>query len=156
MIHLRVIAVGKTPADWRRGALNHYVNLVSPLAKLELITVKAQRVRQEGDIKSARTRETESLLDALSDCAYSFGLDATGKQYSTEALAKRFQRILETKSDLDFVIGGPYGLDASQLQDFDEVLSLSAMTLPHDLVRIVLLEQIYRALTIIRGHPYHK
>jgi 23S rRNA (pseudouridine1915-N3)-methyltransferase len=83
-------------------------------------------------------------------------LDRTGVEQSSEGLAKRIEAVMQRNSLLEFMIGGPYGLHERVIDASDEVLSLSKMTFPHDLSRIMLIEQLYRAMSILKNLPYHK
>jgi 23S rRNA (pseudouridine1915-N3)-methyltransferase len=101
--------------------------------------------------------EADGVLRALPEGAYVIALDTGGAQRSSEEFAERLAALgLDGRSTVAFVVGGSAGLDASVLERADEALSLGKMTLPHQLARVVLLEQLYRAFRILRGEPYHR
>lgn len=104
----------------------------------------------------AKRAEGEALLSMLGKQEFVIALDVTGKASSTEAFAEQLQQWQLQGRDISLMIGGPDGLSQETLQRADMRLSLSAMTLPHPLARIVLIEQIYRAHTILTNHPYHR
>ena len=113
-------------------------------------------VRPDGRFSDAHVREREArnLREALPERCSVIALSPEGRSMSTEAFTRRFERWSQPVAA--FVIGGPLGLDPAFRKTADAVLSLSPMTLPHELARLVLAEQIYRAVTILRGVPYHK
>lgn len=156
MVTFRIISVGKPPKDWRSEAFAHYRKLISPFANIEELFVKEQKASGAADSSRAMSREAESLEKALTERAYSFALDESGKSYSSVDFAVHLESLFNRSSAFDFVIGGAYGLDKRLLDKVDEVVSLSQFTLPHDLARIALVEQLYRAISIINKLPYHK
>lgn len=156
MITFKIISVGKPPSDWRREGFEHYVRLIRPYARVEDVTVKEQKIRREADVPSALGAEGKRLLAAAGGGGRIIALHDGGKFYTTKAFADRVAELTMTQSSFSFIIGGAYGLDQSVLDGSDDSLSLSAFTLPHDLAKIVLAEQLYRALSIINNLPYHK
>lgn len=100
--------------------------------------------------------EAKLIQDKLTKGAYVIALDLSGKQYSSEEFSLIFSKQMMTGNGIDFIIGGAFGLDQSILDLANTKLCLSKMTLPHQMDKLVLLEQIYRAQTILDGHPYHK
>ncbi|MEE9142390.1 MAG: 23S rRNA (pseudouridine(1915)-N(3))-methyltransferase RlmH [Gammaproteobacteria bacterium] len=106
--------------------------------------------------RTARDAEAERIIKALRDQERAIALDSRGLSLSTEEFAQRFAGWIEDGRDVAFLIGGPDGLSKSCLERAELKLSLSALTLPHGLARIVLLEQLYRAWSILNNHPYHR
>lgn len=151
---MRIIAVGKLKAPFWREAADHYLRLLRKLRPVELIEVRdadaslpeKERIAVEGG----------RLLACLSGREMPIALDAGGKPLDSHAFA-RFLRQCEERAGKapGFVIGGPFGLDASVLGACRHCLSLSPMTWPHELARVMLLEQLFRAENILRGFPYH-
>ncbi len=156
MICFRIISVGRPPSDWRREGFEHYIRMLKPYARIEDLTVKEQKVRRQTDIASALVTEGNRLLGAADGGGRIIALHDRGKTYTTRELADRIAELTQTQSSFSFIIGGAYGLDRNVLDRSDEALSLSAFTLPHDLAKIVLAEQLYRALSILNNLPYHK
>ncbi len=104
----------------------------------------------------AMAREGEQMLKVLPDAAYLVALDERGQQWSSADLAGRLEAWMASQPNVFFMIGGADGLAAACKQRADSTWSLSTLTLPHSLVRVVLAEQIYRAWTLVQGHPYHR
>ncbi len=122
-----------------------------------LIIDEVREERGAGDDKRIIERECGRLREKIPHGAYVVALDPRGDSCSSEELAARFEHLaLAGRSRLTFVIGGPLGLERQFVQSADWVLSLSRMTFPHELARLILLEQLYRADSITRGEPYHK
>ncbi len=151
-MRIRVIAVGRA----RRGAARDlYEDYAGRLAGE--ITLKEIDVRRPLAPPILKTREGELLLDAVPKGATAVALDAGGKALSSNALSERLENWRDNGvADLAFLIGGAEGLDQKVLDRADFVLSLGPMTWPHMLVRAMLAEQLYRAQSILSGHPYHR
>lgn len=151
---LHLVAVGRVRDPALRAACEEYLGRIRKLWGLEIHEVRspagqfpaAERMRREGDL----------LLAAIPPRALSVALTRTGRSDTSEGFARRFAGWQATTRDVAFVIGGADGLDPRVHQRCEEALSLSSLTLPHELARVVLLEQLYRAGTIERGTPYHK
>jgi 23S rRNA (pseudouridine1915-N3)-methyltransferase len=127
-----------------------------PYADLRVVEV-TDRDPAKGGEQRALADEAADVLKALPEAAHVIALDLAGRQLSSEQLAEHLEQLsVRGRSNVAFVIGGSHGLDASVLQRADERLSLGPMTLPHNLARVVLLEQLYRSFKIRRGEPYHK
>ena len=153
---VRVLFTGKTTDAWIRqgveqyaGRIRHYV----PFSLEELPDLKQTASLTEDQI---RTREGETILKAIRSSDHLVLLDEHGSTFSSLDWARNLElKRAHLLKDLVFVIGGPYGFSQAVRSRADELLSLSRMTFSHQLVRVVFLEQLYRALTIIRGEPYH-
>jgi len=155
MITFKIISTGKAPSDWRSEAFDHYVKMLKPYAKVEDIHVREQKIRSEADVESALKTEADGLMKGAGNGRI-IALHDRGKRYNTEKFAEHIADLAMTGSVFSFLIGSAHGLDSKVLEKSDEVLSLSDFTLPHDLARIVLVEQLYRAMSIICNLPYHK
>ncbi|MCL4079284.1 23S rRNA (pseudouridine(1915)-N(3))-methyltransferase RlmH [Coriobacteriia bacterium Es71-Z0120] len=154
-MRIAIVAVGKLKEPYFRAAADEYLKRLRPYADLREIEVP-DRDLASGE-ERARRAEAEGVLRALPDGAHVVALDAGGAQRTSEEFASWLSALgLGGRSTLAFVVGGSAGLDASVLERADEVLSLGKMTLPHQLARVVLLEQVYRAFRIVRGEPYHR
>ncbi len=153
---IEILLLGKTKDRYLQQGINDYLKRLSHYNPVELIEIKVNKpnTRNEAQIKSLES----SLLDKnITGSGYRIALDSSGEQFSSEGFAEHLsaleQRSLQT---LRFIIGGPLGLADDQLNRADQVLSLSKMTYTHDMVRLILLEQLYRAYTIKAGTRYHK
>jgi len=154
-MRLTVIAVGKLKERYWREACDEYLKRLSTYATVRVIEI-ADRDPARGEAR-ALAEEGADVLRALPEGAHVIALDLGGKQLSSEAFSARLDALaLDGRSTVAFVIGGSVGLDAAVTARADERLSLGPMTLPHNLARVVVLEQIYRAFRISRGEPYHK
>jgi len=156
MAKFRIICVGKTPKGWREEAFEHYRKLIVPFAKLEEISVKEQKIIESAGIENSLRQEGERILKLLSASTHKIALDRKGKHRSSIELCKHFETLYQRFSAFDLIIGGPHGLHCTVLDRADEKMSLSYLTFPHDLAKIVVAEQIYRALSIMNNFPYHK
>ena len=152
---LRVI--GRAQETWHVEALESYLDRLSPFQKIDLIELpEGHGGSAKPDLAKTRKVEAESLLKGIPDGAFAVALDETGKRFDSPTFAKKLETWAEGGRPVVFLIGGSWGLDASVRDRADVVLSLGEMTLPHLLARIVLLEQLYRAESILSGKTYHK
>jgi 23S rRNA (pseudouridine1915-N3)-methyltransferase len=156
MVRFRIIAVGKTPKGWRQEAYDHYVKLLRPMAKVESVSVRESRPESDSLVDRALDTEADKIIAAIDNSSYKIMLDRTGAEQSSRDLAEKIEAVIQRNSLLEFIIGGPYGLHERVIDASDEVLSLSKMTFPHDLSRIMLIEQLYRAMSILKNLPYPK
>ena len=147
---INIISVGKLSNEYKQVAL-HYSKMIS--WKLREIELTHSKKLPEAQIKSY---EAQLIYENIINNSYKIVLDIPGKQLESEKFSLIFQNMMMIGKDIDIIIGGAYGLDNSIIKNANITLSLSKMTLPHQLVKIILLEQIYRAQTILAKHPYHK
>jgi 23S rRNA (pseudouridine1915-N3)-methyltransferase len=161
MLTLHIITVGRDKEQWISDQLGHYVTLLKRYAAVEFSVVAEAKYSKSTDIRRALAAEASSIESRLKG-GYLFLLDTAGKALTTTSLAKEIDT-LQTQgySLLEFVIGGPYGLDptfkqARQKLGACRLLSLSPLTMSHQIVRLVLLEQLYRVLNLNAGGKYHK
>lgn len=157
MFHLTLRTIGKLQETWQQEAVENYVKRLSPFAR----TTIQELAEQHGGSAKPDTAKTiklegESLLKTLPSNAVILALDETGKELDSVAFAQKIETLGGQGQPLVFIVGGSWGLDASVRARADFVLSLGKMTLPHALARITLLEQLYRAMTILKGKTYHK
>lgn len=157
MIELKFVFVGKTKESWIAEGLDHYEKMLRQFGDLEFLTVKDEKVTQHSSEKIVLEREGERILKSIEKNSYSIALDSRGKMISTEELAGLFiERMNQGYNNFVFVTGSALGLSPEVIRSADLTLSLSRMTFPHQLVRLILLEQVYRAFSIIGGRKYHK
>ena len=156
MPRISIVAVGKRMPDWIQTGFAEYKKRLSQDVTLDLIEVTpAQRTRSTITAR-LRQQEAQSILDALPAHTHVIALDENGKRQTTMQLSARMQDWMDQGINISLIIGGADGLDKSVLAAAHERWSLSDYTLPHALVRVVLAEQIYRAWTILKNHPYHR
>lgn len=154
-MHLSIHLIGKSREAWLQSAEAEYLKRLKPMVQLEIVTHRAETSAKA--LNERRQLEGERLLGGLSDRELLIALDEKGKAFSSEELAGWIgDRLLEGQSRIRFVVGGADGLHEAVIQRADLVLSLSRMTFTHQMVRLVLVEQIYRALMIRAGRPYHR
>ncbi|CAG0902755.1 unnamed protein product [Cyprideis torosa] len=154
-MYYEIVMPGKTKASFLSVGIEEYVSRLKHYSKIELIAVKIKKI--SGDAAALREQEADSLLGHLRSETYLVALDSGGKQVSSESFSHKIQQWEnQGKRSVTFVIGGPVGLSRRIIERADMVLSLSKMTFTHDMVRLFLLEQLYRAYTIKTGHQYHK
>lgn len=156
MLNLHIITVGRDKDPWLSEQTEHYRKLISKYAHLDFTVVPESRYTKHADIDKAKKSEAEAINTQLRG-GYLVILDVSGRMYDTRALAETLNRIqVSGKSLIEFVIGGPFGLDESLRKKGDLTLSLSTLTFSHQIVRLVLLEQLYRVLNLNAGGSYHK
>lgn len=150
---IRFLFVGQAKTPFFRQAEEHYLEAVGHSIATVRVVVKDARDGNPGE--RIRT-EGRAVLERLSPKDFPVVLDGRGKMYDSKALAVRLGTMIEDPGRAPcFIVGGPYGLSDEVLDKAAEVLSLGPGTLPHELARVVLLEQVYRAMSILRGTPYH-
>ncbi len=151
----RLLAVGQRPPDWVVAGFTDYARRLPREMTLQLTEIPVAP-RKNLPVDRARRQEGERMLEQLSARDWVIALDVGGAAWTTERLAEKLNDWQMQGRDVAFLIGGPDGLDAACLGRADERLSLSALTFPHGLVRVMLAEQLYRAWTLRSGHPYHR
>lgn len=157
MLHIQVIAVGKLKEAFWTQACAEYLKRLSPFAAVSVAEVPDVDPARVGGEAKAVEAESEGVLKALKPTTFAILLDIGGKLVSSEVIAQKLDDLaLEGKADIAFIIGGSCGVDARVRERADAAWSLGRITLPHNLARVVLLEQVYRAFKINRGEPYHK
>ena len=157
---ITVITVGKIKEKYLKDAIAEYAKRLSKYCKLEIVEV-ADEMTPDNASKVVedmiRTKEGERILKHVKEDAYVITLEINGKQLSSEELAGKIEKLgVQGTSHIVFIIGGSIGLGKEVLDKSNFALSFSKMTFPHQLMRVVLLEQIYRSYRIINGEPYHK
>lgn len=157
---ITVLAVGRVKEKFYRDALAEYAKRLSRYCRLEIIEVADEKTEEnlnEVQTNQVKAKEAERLLKYIKEDAYCIALAIEGKKTDSVAFSKKIENLgISGKSNLVFVIGGSLGLHKSVLSRADELLSFSDMTFPHQLMRVILLEQIYRGFRIAANEPYHK
>jgi 23S rRNA (pseudouridine1915-N3)-methyltransferase len=159
-MNITVISVGKLKEKYLKEAIQEYSLRLTKYCRLDIIEVPDEKAPEnmsaaEEDI--VKLKEGQIILKNIKDDTYVIALAINGKQLSSEKFAELISGLgLRGKSNIAFVIGGSLGLSEEVLKRADYHLSFSAMTFPHQLMRVILLEQVYRGFRIIKGEPYHK
>lgn len=157
---ITVISVGKIKEKYLKDAIAEYSKRLGRYCKLEIIEVQDEKTPDQASEtveEQIRDKEAERILKYIRDDMYVITLEIGGKMLSSEELADKIDSLgIQGKSHLAFVIGGSIGLGMKVLVRSDYALSFSRMTFPHQLMRVILLEQVYRGYRIINGEPYHK
>ncbi|OGO79330.1 MAG: 23S rRNA (pseudouridine(1915)-N(3))-methyltransferase RlmH [Clostridiales bacterium GWB2_37_7] len=159
-MNITVISVGKLKEKYLKEAIQEYSTRLTKYCKLDIIEVPDERAPENmsaAEEEIVKLKEGQIILKSIKDDTYVIALAIHGKQLSSEKFAELISGLgLRGKSNVAFVIGGSLGLSEEVLKRADYHLSFSAMTFPHQLMRVILLEQVYRGFRIIRGEPYHK
>ena len=156
-MRLSLVSVGKVSEPFVREACAVYAEKIRRFADLDLIVVPEEKIPFHGKREYILRQEGRRIREKLRPGGFTAAVDERGKSLSSEAFARSLQKwSYSGLKEVAFLVGGPYGLDAALREEADFCLCLSAMTLTHGLARMLLLEQIYRAFTILRGEPYHK
>jgi 23S rRNA (pseudouridine1915-N3)-methyltransferase len=155
-MHIHLIAVGTRMPSWISQGYQDFVRRLPRECSLRLVEIPPGRRSRTQSPAPAVEEESRRMLAAIPERSLVVALDVGGSAWDTPSLANRLQEWLQSGRDIVLLIGGPDGLSGDCLRRADLRWSLSALTLPHALVRVVLAEQLYRAWTIISGHPYHR
>ncbi|MFC3419332.1 23S rRNA (pseudouridine(1915)-N(3))-methyltransferase RlmH [Salinicoccus hispanicus] len=155
-----LITVGKLKEKYWQQAVDEYKKRLSGYTKLELVEVpdeKEPNNASEKDIENIKDKEAEKILSRIKDSQHVVTLEIHGKTYTSEQLAKQYQQWMNTgKSDVVFIIGGSNGLGQAVKKRSDQEISFGTLTYPHQMMKVMLMEQIYRANKIIKNESYHK
>ncbi len=155
-MRIKVVAVGKKMPDWVQAGWAEYHKRLPKDVKLELVELASGNRGKSSSPATAMKEEAGRILAALDPADTVMALDVKGRNWSTEQLAEKIARWQMDGLQIALLIGGPDGLAGEVLQLAKERWSFSNLTLPHPLVRVVLVEQIYRAFSLLNNHPYHK
>lgn len=157
---ITVICVGKVKEKFYREAITEFSKRLSGYCRLEIIEVADEKTPDsagEALEEQIKKKEASRILKYIKEGAFLFTLEIQGKQYDSVELSGRLEKLMTMgKSHIQFVIGGSLGLHESVTKLADEAISFSKMTFPHQLMRVILLEQVYRSFRIMSGEPYHK
>lgn len=154
IIHL--IAVGTRLALWVENGFKDYQKRFPPECKLNLISIPLSKRTKNSRASQSIEDEEKKILAAIPKRSRIIALDSRGQMWNTRQLAQTLQQWQLERHDISLLIGGPDGLSPTCLSRAEQIWSLSALTLPHALVRILVAEQLYRAISLLQGHPYHR
>ena len=157
---ITILCVGKIKEAFYRQAIDEYAKRLGKYCKLEIVEVADEKTPDKAsEVMESQImeKEAERLIDKLKEDSYIFTLEIKGKKYTSEAFSETIEKLtIQGKSHLTFVIGGSLGLHEKILKLSNQPISFSDMTFPHQLMRVILTEQIYRAFRIMNNEPYHK
>ena len=151
-----IFAVGSKMPKWVEAGFDEYARRMPHEATIELMEIKPEKRGEGKKVDQLLVAEAARILAALPSKCRIVAMDERGRQWTTAKLANSITGWMRNGGDTAFLVGGADGLDANIKNSADEVLALSAMTLPHGLARILLAEQLYRAVSLINRHPYHR
>ena len=159
MMKVKIISVGKLKEKYLKDGISEYVKRLSRFAQVELIELVDEKTpdnASEKENEQILLKEGQRILAKLSERDFVFAMAIEGKLISSEALSETFERAMQQSSTLVFIIGGSLGLAPQVKKRANELISFGRITLPHQLMRLVLAEQIYRGFMIREGSQYHK
>jgi 23S rRNA (pseudouridine1915-N3)-methyltransferase len=158
MLKINILAIGSIKESYIKLGIDEYQKRLSRFVDLTILELPETPVKtpNEEDIKKALQVDGVHLKKVIPQGAYVIILDRQGQSFNSETLAKRIDVLQQKNSQLVLIIGGSHGIDESIVALSKEKWSFSALTFPHQLFRLFLLEQVYRSMTILKGHPYHK
>lgn len=156
MQKLTLIACGNKMPAWVIEAVSEFAKRLKEYAFFNLIEIPLGKRGKSSHLASLLEKETSLITAALPPSSYLIALDSQGEMFSSELLAQKMKHLQQISSHLCFIIGGPEGLNTNLQKKCHARWSLSRLTLPHPLVRVILLETLYRTWTILHNHPYHK
>ena len=151
---IKIISIGSQPQKEINQLIESYTQKISAYSKVEWINLQLKL--KDKNIKIKKELESQNILSKIDSNAFIVSLDEKGQTFSSVELSQRVEKIMLNHSNINFIIGGADGLDQGILEKSNLVMSLSHLTLPHQLVKVFLIEQIYRSYSIINNLPYHR
>lgn len=159
MLTINLICVGKIKERFFKDAIDEYSKRLSRFCKLEITELPDEKIPNNPSTKiceDIKEKECNNIISHIKKDSYIISLDLSGKQYSSEDFSYKLDNLSLNNSHITFIIGGSLGLTQKILTTSNELISFSKMTFPHQLIRVFLLEQVYRAFKISNGETYHK
>lgn len=153
---ISLICVGQKMPQWVSQGFQEYSKRLPSHLKLELVEIPLPHRPKNADIQRLKDEEGETMLAAIPPQTHIVALDERGQLWNTQQLASQLQHWLNESANIALLVGGPDGLSANCLNKARQKWSLSPLTLPHPLVRVVIAEQLYRAWSLLNNHPYHR
>ena len=153
---IRIFAVGKKMPTWCLDGIKEYQNRLPQDFKVTLSEISTEKRTKNSPIEALKEKETKHLFEQIPPDTTIIALDQNGTQWDTPQLAKKLSQYQQQTQHIAFLIGGPDGMTSRYLSSAQAIWSLSKLTLPHPMVRVILFEQLYRAWSILNHHPYHK
>lgn len=155
-MHIRLIAIGTKMPTWVVSGFLHYQKRLTQDITLELVEIEALTRTKQADLIRIKENESNALLEKVHPKHHVVALDVLGISWSSKALSDQLRAWQHQGKPVDLLIGGPEGLSNTCLTRATQKWSLSPLTLPHPLVRIIVAEQLYRAWSMLHNHPYHR
>lgn len=155
MIPIKIITISKLKDGPWKELQEHYLKLMSPFVRMDLVEIKPEKFQDMSQREKVLEIEAEKVRKQIPEGATVVVLEATGKTYASEPFSSKVQEWADGGKTLCFILGGPLGLSDEIKKSADHLLSFSPMTFPHDMARVMLLEQLYRASTISAEKTYH-
>lgn len=159
-MNIKIITVGKIKEKFMRDAIDEYTKRLGRYCKLEIVELADEKTPDNASAKeeeAIKEKEGAKIRASIKDTDYVIALDLKGKHLTSEEFSEKIENLgIEGRSSIVFIIGGSLGISSETLKRADFKISFSKMTFPHQLFRIMLLEQIYRGFRIMKGEPYHK
>ena len=155
-MRIHLLAIGSKMPDWVNTATDEYLSRMPPHCRVVTHEITAEKRTKTADLKKIRELEGDKLLAAIPASSWVIALDVLGKAWSTEQLAQNLNTWMVGGRDVALLVGGPEGLSQSCIERADVRWSLSPLTFPHPLVRVIVAEQLFRAWSILSHHPYHR
>lgn len=160
MLHINIICVGKIKEKYLQDAIQEYSKRLSKYCTLNIIELNDEKLPQnlnDSLAKQVKEKESNNIIAHIDKNSYVFSLDLRGKQFSSEDFSNKISDIsLNSTSSITFIIGGTLGLTEDVLKNSNELICFSKMTFPHQLIRVFLLEQVFRAFKIANNETYHR
>ena len=159
MLNIQIICIGKIKEDYSRSAVNEYIKRLSRFCKLEILELPDEKIPDKLNTSLAneiKQNECSNIIKHLKKSSYNIALDLSGKQLTSEQFSEKIENLSMTNSNITFIIGGSLGLTNELLNHCQEKLCFSKMTFPHQLIRVFLLEQIFRGFKIANNETYHR
>ena len=155
-MQLQIISIGQKMPQWVDTACADYVKRLPRELDIQWTTLPLAQRKARDAVDKFKQQEAEQIKQKIVPGSFNLALDEHGKQWTSQDWAKQLERWMQEYPRVNFIIGGPDGLSRELLQSCNQSVSFGAMTMPHAMVRVVLAEQIYRAWSITKGHPYHR
>lgn len=160
MLHIEIICVGKLKEDYLKSAISEYLKRLSKYCSCRVIELPDEKLPtplSEADKRKVIEKESNSILSHIKENSYVFALDLKGKQYTSEEFSEKLSNIaLRENSTITFLIGGTLGMSQELLEHANQLVCFSKMTFPHQLIRVFLLEQLFRSFKIQNNETYHR
>lgn len=159
MLTINIICIGKIKEQFFKSAIEEYSKRLSKYCKLNILELPDEKIPEKTNLKienEIKTKECNNIINHLKKDSYIISLDLTGKEFSSEQFSKNIENISMQSSQITFIIGGSLGLTQKLLNISNQKICFSKMTFPHQLIRVFLLEQLFRAFKISNGETYHK
>ena len=153
---IRLLTITQKSPLWIQQGYEDFAKRLPPHCALELVEIPAEKRTANADLKRIMDREGEKMLAAMKPGHYVIAMDKSGKSWTSEQLSEKLSGWLQGGQHIDLLVGGPEGLAPACLARAQETWSLSALTFPHLIVRLIVAEQIYRAYSILQNSPYHR